>query len=81
MDSNLSSCAAGNGGALWLQDQATLHVISSSFWNNTANKFGGAVDVGGQTMSLVKSSNFTANNAGRDGAALYMMENAQVRVG
>lgn len=80
VDSNLSNCVADTGGAVGLQDQATLRVSGSSFWNNTANRFGGVVVAGGQSRSVVKVSNFVSNHAGRDGATLYMTESAEVGV-
>jgi predicted outer membrane repeat protein len=56
----------GNGGAIWIQIYDTLIVTSSTFKDNLATYYGGAID--NQNFMSVSNSNFDGNSAQNGGA-------------
>lgn len=72
-----------SGGALHGGAESTLSVNGCTFFNNTSEKFGGAITA--SSMTLGGSTHFTNNEAGEDGGAVcntlrFIMYGVLVRV-
>lgn len=69
--------ATGDGGAIVLWDNATLHLTSVIIRGNTAN-YAGGVDVEGNATLHLRETDFMGNVADHSGGALYAGQNGSV---
>ncbi len=60
----------GSGGAIYAHQDSQLQIITSSFWQNSADTSGGAVATVNSDLYCV-SIKFVANNAVLDGGGIY----------
>lgn len=64
--------ADGIGGAILVNDAASLTAIGCTFADNSAATYGGAIAVRGASGSAIcESCTFTGNAAGKNGSAIY----------
>jgi uncharacterized repeat protein (TIGR01451 family)/CSLREA domain-containing protein len=68
----------GSGGAILVDNGATLNVLNSNFNNNNANSNGGAISSSG-TLDI-ENAVFQNNVAQQDGGAIYHSSNASMTI-
>ena len=90
MDTRLTLCngsaitdctAGGSGAALYAHNAALVEITDTTFANNKADNYGGALYLGtGVQLSLDNTVAFTENHSEKDGGALYLANQYDLHV-
>lgn len=71
--------ASGGGGAIFNNNNATLHIEAGVFRNNTAALYGGAI-YSNASAATIAGGEFTGNTAGRNGAAISIVKGSTASI-
>ncbi|MDR2116328.1 MAG: autotransporter domain-containing protein, partial [Planctomycetaceae bacterium] len=66
--------AAGNGGAVLLQNNSIVNTNGTTFFSNNAAKNGGAIGIGNASELYLSNSTFNNNTATQNGGAIWINE-------